>query len=315
MKYPNKLVPGDEIRIVSPSGSVEGQVLDLAAEYLTSEGFKVTFGEHAYGKFNRFSGTDEERLNDLQKALDDSNVKAIICGRGGYGLTRIIDKVNFEKFKLNPKFVVGFSDITALHAAINIHAQACSIHGPMAKSYAIATGKYKTSDGELPKEEVENHKKGVKMLLDLLKGKRAGYKQTSTNPQNRLSSEKISGVLYGGNLTLITKLRGTNYDVLKKGGILLIEDVGERMYSVDRMMQNLRMSGLLSKTKAIIVGDFSDLDNDSSFGSIEQLILDATKDYNIPVLFGFPAGHESLNLPLIMGGRINIDGNTINNHK
>lgn len=306
MIFPEFLQQGDLITIVSPSGAIDGEVLEQAATAIRRLGYSVKIAEHAKGKHHRFSATDEERLADLQSALDDPHTRVILCGRGGYGLTRIVDRLDFSKFIENPKFVVGFSDITALHAALLTKAKCCSVHGQMAKAFV-------GYDATLDKKDAENPEvaESVEELLNILTGVRRRQTYFSYNQRSRVARDKVKGRLFGGNLSLIYALRGTDLDITKQSGILYIEDIGERMYSIDRMMQNLRMSGVFGRIKGLIVGKFTDTDIDSSFGSIEDLIFNVTKGYDFPILFDIPFGHVDRNLPIINGSVATIAANAL----
>lgn len=286
---PPYLRGGDKVVILSPSGAIESALIDGAADVLRSWGLQVRIAHHAKGKFGRFSGTDSERLEDLQNALDDDEVRAIVCSRGGYGAVRILDKLNFEKFRKSPKWLVGFSDITALHSAIQVNGFA-SVHGIMTKAIA----------------QKENQPMVVDALRKTLFGIDAMSYKTECHKLNR-TGESI-GTLIGGNLSVLYGLRGTPFDINPEGKILFIEDLGERAYHIDRMVQNLRLGDVFSKISGLIVGHFSDIDVDTSFGdSVEEIISAAVSDYNYPVCFGFPVGHEDLNFPLICGATVHLE--------
>ncbi|MBR5433665.1 MAG: LD-carboxypeptidase [Bacteroidales bacterium] len=284
MIRPNFLEEGDTIAIVSPSGPIKSDALDFAIETLNSWGLRATIGKHAFNKCGVFAGTDNDRAADFQKALNDKKVKAILCARGGYGAIRIIDKLDFSKFIKNPKWIVGFSDITVFHAKLNsLGIQ--SIHGAMAKSFPSVTQKSLTS------------------LHNALFGK---YSQTlkSTNSKfNRPGSGK--GELIGGNLSMLYSMRGVPFEYDYKGKILFVEDLNEYLYHIDRMIQNLKHSGILSQINGLVVGTMSGMKNgvDEYAGSIESIILDAVKDYDYPVMFDFPSGHEDANQAMIFGAQ------------
>ena len=218
----------------------------------------------------------------------------------------IVDRLDFSKFVENPKFVVGFSDITALHAALLTKAKCCSVHGQMAKAFV-------GYDATLDKKDAENPEvaESVEELLNILTGVRRRQTYFSYNQRSRVARDKVKGRLFGGNLSLIYALRGTELDITKQSGILYIEDIGERMYSIDRMMQNLRMSGVFGRIKGLVVGKFTDTDIDSSFGSIEDLIFNVTKGYDFPILFDIPFGHVDRNLPIINGSVATIAANAL----
>jgi len=285
---PKYLQPKDQIRIISPSGVINPEFIDGTKKTLTAWGLQVTEGEFARSEYGRFAGTQEERIADLQHAFDDSSVKAILCSRGGYGLAQIIDKLDFSKFVASPKWLIGFSDITILHNAIT-NLGIASIHGIMAKHLT-----------ELPSDSDQ-----VLRLKEILFGKLPSYVIPS-HPLNRWG--KAEGKLIGGNLSVLMGLRGSRFDLDFKNKILFIEDIAEKPYHIDRMMQNLRFSGALAELSGLVVGQFSDCDEDPLMKqTIAEIIADAVSDYNYPVCFDFPAGHVDYNLPLILGTEAYLD--------
>ena len=284
---PPILQPNDQIRIISPAGTIDPEYIDGAIKVLTGWGFKVTEGTSARAEYGRFAGTDEQRLQDLQNALDDTNVKAVLCSRGGYGVARIIDQIDFTGFVSSPKWLIGFSDITILHNAIT-NLGISSIHGVMAKYFT-----------ELPVESEQ-----LQRLKDILTGKFPLYNfQSQSN--NRIGVAQ--GKLIGGNLSVLMGLRGSRFDLNYRDAILFLEDVGEKPYQIDRMIQNLRFSGVLSQLSGLVLGQFSDCDEDPlMMESIQESILSAVSEYDYPVCFNFPAGHVDYNLPLILGGNVTL---------
>jgi len=285
---PQFLQPNDQIRIVSPSGTINPEYIDGAKIMLTAWGLEVTESEFARSEYGRFAGTQEQRIADLQQALDDPNVRAILCSRGGYGLAQIIDKLDFAKFIANPKWLIGFSDITILHNAIT-NLGVASIHGIMAKHLT-----------ELPADSDQ-----VLRLKEMLFGKLPSYTIPS-HPLNRQGNAE--GRLIGGNLSVLMGLRGSKYDLPYKDNVLFIEDIAEKPYQIDRMMQNLRFSGTLAELSGLVVGQFSDCDEDPLMKqTIAEIIGGAVSDYGYPVCFNFPAGHVDYNLPLLMGSKSNLN--------
>lgn len=286
LRYVNTVTPpinpGDEIRIVSPSGIVQGEYIDGAVSALENWGYNVTVGSNAKNEFGRFAGTDADRLSDLQAALDDKNVKVILCSRGGYGLSRIIDKIDLSGLNACPKLLLGFSDVTFLHSVWG--RRGCvSIHSIMAKHLT-----------ELPLTA-----ESVLKLRELLAGKSPVY-NLSPHPLNR--SGRVIAEICGGNLSILYAGRGSNFEPNYKGKILFVEDIGEKSYHIDRMMQNLRLGGVLSTIKGLIVGHFTDCVDDTYSGqNVYEIIRAAVDEYDYPVVFGFPAGHEDVNLPLLFG--------------
>ena len=284
---PPFLKPNDQIRIISPSGSIDPEYIDGAKNILTGWGFKVTEGQYARSEYGRFAGTSEQRAGDLQQALDDTNVKAIMCSRGGYGAAQIIDRIDFTGFIKSPKWLIGFSDITILHNAIS-NMGIASIHGIMAKQLT-----------ELPVESEQ-----VKNLRNILTGNLPAY-TIPGEEYNRIG--QAQGKLLGGNLSVLMGLRGSQYDLKYKNAILFIEDIGEKPYQIDRMIQNLRFSGVLKQLSGLLLGQFSDCDEDPlMMQSISGLIFDAVKDYDYPVGFNFPAGHVDNNFPIIIGANVTL---------
>lgn len=284
MIRPNYLKKGDTIGIVSPAGKIAKSILSVAENILTQKGFHVVTAPHAFNHHHQFSGNDQERLSDLQHMLDREDISAIICSRGGYGTIRIIDQLNFKKFRKHPKWVVGFSDITVLHSCLQQKQSCQSIHGIMPKHFV---------DGEDPSEDFER-------LIGLLEGTLPVY-ETRPHPLNRPGV--CLGELNGGNLSLLYALRGTRYDIKPDGKILFIEDLNEYLYHLDRMMHNLKLGGILQRISGLVVGQFTDMkDNATPFGQEAAEIIRASVDaYDYPVMFNFPAGHSRPNYPLVLG--------------
>lgn len=284
---PPFLQPSDQIRIISPSGVINPVLIDGTIKELTNWGLKVTEGEYARAEYGRFAGTREQRIGDLQQALDDPNVKAVLCSRGGYGVAQIIDKLDFSAFIKSPKWLIGFSDITILHNAI-LGLGIASIHGIMAKYIS----------------ESSVNPEPTAMLRKILFGELPAY----FIPAQELNRTGCStGKLIGGNLSVLMGLRGSRYDLDYKDAVLFIEDVGEKPYQIDRMIQNLRFSGALAQLSGLIVGQFSDCEEDPlMMQTIRKSILATVKEYNYPVSFNFPAGHVDYNLPIILGTKVNL---------
>ncbi|HEY6914364.1 MAG TPA: LD-carboxypeptidase [Paludibacter sp.] len=291
---PPSLNPGEQIRIVSPSGVIDPQFIDGASNVLAEWGLQVTEGAFARTEYGRFAGTAEQRMGDLQQALDDPDVKAILCSRGGYGLAQIVDKLDFSGFQKSTKWLVGFSDITILHNVIT-NLGIASIHGIMAKHLT-----------ELPTDSDQS--KGLK---DILFGKLPQYEI----PSELLNCTGVAnGKLIGGNLSVLMGLRGSRFDLPYKNNILFIEDIAEKPYHIDRMMQNLRFSGALSQLSGLVVGQFNDCEEDPQMKqTIVEIIRNAVSDYTYPVSFNFPSGHVDYNLPLILGADVclNVASDTV----
>ncbi len=294
MKFtkPSYLKKDDTIMIVAPAGFVmDSTELDPGIALAKSWGLEVVLGKHVLNRYNHFAGTDEERLGDMQLALDNKNIKAIWCSRGGYGTVRIIDQIDFTAFEKNPKWVIGYSDITTLHNHIH-NLCIATIHATMPGGIHSATDEAKQTL--------------YKALF--------GYDYDFEIPSNSLNKKgNAKGVLIGGNLSIINSMMGSVTEINTDGKILFIEDVGEDLYRVDRMMYTLKRSGLLKNLKGLIVGDFSyDIEKDTLFGGTHrEIILNAVKEYNYPVIFDFPAGHVKDNRTLIFGKEIKIEVNDL----
>lgn len=285
MIIPQYLRRGDRVAIVSPSGAVDPELIDGACETLRMWGLQPVLGQTAKGRHGRFSGTDEERLADLQWAMDSPEFAAILCGRGGYGAVRIVDKLRFDGIRQYPKWLIGFSDITAFHARFFDEGIA-SAHAVMAKAIAHA----------------DDNVEAVESLRKLLFGERVHYVSYSNEKSVYNRSGYATGELVGGNLSLLYALQGTPYALQPQGKVLFIEDLSERLYHIDRMMQNLRLSGVFEEINGLVVGQFTNIDADPSFGqNIEEIILSAVGDREIPVAFNFPVGHVSDNWALPHG--------------
>ncbi|MBQ9340003.1 MAG: LD-carboxypeptidase [Paludibacteraceae bacterium] len=269
-----------KIRIISPSGVIEPELVYKSASFLRSRGFDVSISAHACGSYGRFSGTAEERLSDLNEALCDPELDYILCSRGGYGLVQIIDRVVVPEDRCPT--VVGFSDITALHNLMGCHGKP-SVHGVMCKHIA----------------EYDSRTEAVEQLLHVLTKDTIDYRLPS-HPHNKTGA--VEGTIRGGNLSVLYGLQGTPYATpINAGDILLIEDIGEHPYAIDRMMHNLRLSGVLSRLGGLIVGQFSDCEEDPRMPyTIYEGIKRLTEPYNYPVVFNFPAGHVADNRPVIL---------------
>lgn len=289
MIIPPCLQPGDRIRIVSPAGKVQREKVLPGIELLLDEGFEVMVGRHVFGKHFQYAGTDNQRLADLQEAVNDPETKAIICARGGYGCIRIIGKVDFSPLLIKPKWLVGFSDVTIFHAALNKLGIA-SIHGPM------------------PGFFLEN-KKPARSFFSLLELLTSGKSQMESKGHALNREGSSSGELVGGNLSLICSLQGTPWQLETEGKILVVEDVSEYLYHLDRMMQNLRLSGMLKNLSGLIVGAFTEMkDNESPFGKTAcEIIREAVQEYSFPVCFDFPVGHIPKNWALMLGSTYQLE--------
>ena len=288
---PELLKSGDTISILAPSGVLNNfdKKIEKAINIFKSWGLNVVLGNHIYDKNGHFAGTDKNREKDFQKALDNKNIKAIWCARGGYGAVRIIDKLNFDNYLKNPKWIIGFSDITVIHNKLNF-LNSESIHAMMITGF----------------EDIGQNNDSLSKLKNVLFGDSLSYSITS-NKNNKTG--KSEGIIVGGNLTLIQSTIGSKTELKMKDKILFIEEIGEYAYHIDRMLYSLKRAGYFENCKGLIVGQISDVKkNTTDFGrSINELILDVLDEYNFPILFDFPAGHEKTNFPIILGRKVILD--------
>ncbi len=281
---PPYLQPGDRIGLVCPAGYMPFEKFQTCIQTLQEWGYQPVVGKTPGHQYHYFSGTDAERQTDLQQMLDETHVKAVLCARGGYGTSRMIDELNWEKFKANPKWVIGFSDITVLHSCLLTQLNTASLHAPMAAAF---------NDGEAQNKYIQS-------LRNVLSGQPVMY-ETAAHPANKKGS--ANGILAGGNLTLLAHQVGTATDIDTAGKILFVEDIGEYYYAIDRLLVQLQRSGKLKNLAGLIVGHFSDLkDTTVPFGqTVEEMILEKVKDYDYPVCFNFPVGHDKENVSLKIG--------------
>ncbi len=287
MKTPNKLKKGDTVAIVSTARKISIDELKPALTLLENWGFKTVIGKTIGAEENQFAGNDDLRATDFQDMLDNPEIKAIWCARGGYGTIRIIDTLDFSKFKENPKWIVGYSDVTVLHSHIHnlgvetLHAQMCL---------------------EIENKTVETSESIRKVLF----GEDCAIQIERT--ESFSPNEIVSGELIGGNLSVLYSLIGSSSEMNTDGKILFIEDLDEMLYHIDRMMMNLKRSGYLKNLKALIIGGMTQMkDNKVYFGkTAEETIIDLIKEYNYPIITNFPAGHIVDNQALIMGRNVKL---------
>lgn len=279
-QIPPYLKKGDKIAITCPAKKLPGDI-DSAIALLETWGLDVILGDTVKAAHFQFAGDDAFRTRDLQQFLDDKEVKAIVAARGGYGTIRIIDQLDFSQFVQHPKWLIGFSDITTLHSHIH-HLKVATVHGQMPLNVPDAT------------------KPSLESLRKALFGEKLEY---ILNPSIYNIKGEAKAELIGGNLTLLVMMAGSASEMDYSGKILFIEDVGEYLYAVDRMMWSLKRAGKLKKLAGLVVGGFSGIkDSDDPFGqSVEEIILNVVGEYNYPVCFGFPAGHISNNHALVLG--------------
>ncbi len=285
---PEYLKVGDKVALISPSYYTPMENVEKTADVLRSWGLEPVVGPNV-GKIvdGRYAGTVAERVSDIRWALNDPSIKAIICNRGGYGSIQLIDKLTLAELKASPKWMVGFSDITTLHGLLT-RAGVMSIHGTMS-SFLAKGGTDETST----------------LMRDLLMGKVPCY-ELPAHKQNVVG--KASGTLVGGNICTFAPNLGSQADAtMGKDLILFIEEVEESMHNIDRQMRILQMNGVLDRCKGIILGEFAGCGTEFTYESVEAMLHEMLKAYDIPVLCGFPAGHGDVNLPLVMGANVTID--------
>ena len=283
IKIPPFLKKGDTIGITCPAGYMAAEKAQACINTLQSWGFEVMVGKTLGSKSkNYFSGTDEERRDELQAMLDDENINAILFGRGGYGMGRIIDGLDFIKFKRKPKWVIGYSDITVLHAHLYTKIKVASLHAPMAAAF---------NDGE---------NEFIQSVCNAIKGKKSKY-SCAVNLFNKQGS--ATGELVGGNLSLLANITGTPSDINTKNKILFLEDIGEQIYSIDRMLYQLKRSGKFENLAGLIIGGFTEIrDTERPFGkTMYESIADIFAEYDYPVAYGFPVSHTTENYALKIG--------------
>jgi muramoyltetrapeptide carboxypeptidase len=291
-KIPPYLKPGDTIGITCPAGFMTVEEIQPAVSTLKNWGFNLRIGKTVGMRNFTFGGTDSERLNDLQQMLDDPSVQAIMCARGGYGCVRIIDQISWRKFAENPKWIIGFSDITVLHAQLNHQYHIASIHSKMCNSFP-----------DHPEQAERGQWDSILSIRTALRGEVISYPLVydMSNRQGR-----GQGILAGGNCKTIESLAGSASDLRTEGTILFLEDVGEYLYSIDRMFYNLKRSGKLAGLNGLLIGGFRALPDDpgEEFGrSVYNIVLDHVAEYEYPVCFNFPVGHQKINYALKCGVR------------
>ncbi len=288
---PPYLKAGDTVAIVAPSGVLKNRNAEIqnAQDLLASWGLHTVLGTHLYSDSNHFAGTDAERCADFQQAMDDPTISAIWAARGGYGTVRILDKLDYTKYKKKPKWVIGYSDITALHSQLHNEGFE-SVHAIMAAGIT---------------KDLKNMEETVATFKDAIFGKPLTYTLDGSE-YNKVGT--ASGQLVGGNLTLLHTMLGSKTSIDVSGKILFIEEIGEYAYHIDRMLQSLKRAGYFDNCKGVIVGDFSKMrENTTPWGSsVEQLILDALSEYDFPIAFKMPAGHEDDNRAMIFGRNIEL---------
>jgi muramoyltetrapeptide carboxypeptidase len=288
MIYPPFLNVGDTIGFVAPARTINQAELEFAIRWWEEKGFHIVLGKHLFAEHHQYAGTDEERYEDFQNMLDNSDIKAIFCARGGYGAMRIVDRLDFLSFNLEPKWICGFSDITVLHSHLHKKCDVATIHSTM------------------PVSMNGNNPENLETLYQTLIGKSQHY-QWHPHILNRTG--ECSGQLVGGNLSLLYALSGSVSDIDTTNKILFIEDVDEYLYHIDRMMLQLKRAGKLAHLAGLLAGSFTKMkDNDVAFGKLfEQIIYEHCEEYSYPIAFNFPAGHDELNVAMKFGACYNLE--------
>jgi len=287
MISPNYLQKNNTVAIVSTARKITLKEIKPAIKLLESWGLNVVIGKTIGLEESQFAGNDKERTDDFQKMLDNSKINAIWCARGGYGTVRIIDYLDFTKFKKNPKWIIGYSDVTVLHNHIH-------------------TFGVETLHATMPINILKNSKEALITLKNSLFGKAISY-EINAAKENKLGT--VSGVLIGGNLSILYSLLGSKSCLDTANKILIIEDLDEYLYHIDRMLMNLKRNGYFENLNGLIIGGITDMrDNEIPFGkTVKEIILDIVSEYNFPVVFDFPAGHIDDNRALILGRKVKLE--------
>ncbi len=284
---PRPLRHGDRVAIVSPAGIIKPQVVYNSLPVLADCGWVPYVGKNTFGRFGTFAGTDDERYADLEAALLDPDTRAIICSRGGYGAVHLLDRLDRLPLRDDPKWIVGYSDISALHALMTRHGIK-SVHAPMTKHISENRGRDTDS----------------RRLFEILSGATPDLR-AGGHPLNRPG--EAEGLLVGGNLAVIAGLLSTPFDVIRPGRILFIEDIAEPIYKVERILYTLRLSGVLGQLAGLVVGRFTDYAPDRGSASMEEMISRIVADYSYPVAYGIPVGHVDHNVPLVCSSLVRLE--------
>lgn len=284
---PRPLRHGDRVAIVSPAGIIKPQVVYNSLPVLADCGWVPYVGKNTFGRFGTFAGTDDERYADLEAALLDPDTRAIICSRGGYGVVHLLDRLDRLPLRDDPKWIVGYSDISALHALMTRHGIK-SVHAPMTKHISENRGRDTDS----------------RRLFEILSGAMPDLR-AGGHPLNRPG--EAEGLLVGGNLAVIAGLLSTPFDVIRPGRILFIEDIAEPIYKVERILYTLRLSGVLGQLAGLVVGRFTDYAPDRGSASMEEMISRIVADYSYPVAYGIPVGHVDHNVPLVCSSLVRLE--------
>ena len=284
MIFPDALKKGDKIAILSPASSIDASLVDGACNVLCGWGFSPYVSAHCKGANGTYSGSVKERLNDVVEAFSDPSIRAVMCSRGGYGMVQLLEHIPVQLLKDNPKWVMGYSDITAWHATM-VNAGIVSIHSAMCKHLC-----------ELGGDDICSG-----YIRDMLMGDMPEY-TVAVHELNRQG--KCNGMLVGGNMAVMCGLISTPFDLLKRDVVLFIEDISEPVYKIERMLYNLRLSGVLANIKGLIVGQFTEYKSDMNNESMYEMIYRMVSGYDYPVAFNFPVGHVDSNLPMLEGANV-----------
>lgn len=287
MIIPPKLKIGDTIGIISTARKISLAELKPAITIIESWGLQIKLSNNLFEEDNQFSGTVPERAFDLQSMIDDDSIKGVLCARGGYGTVQIIDQIDFSALIKNPKWVIGYSDVTVIHSHLH-NLGIATLHATMPINFST------------------NSQAALTNLKKILFGN-APIIECDAHPLNKLGAAKAE--IIGGNLSILYALLGSRSDINTDGKILFIEDLDEYLYHIDRMIMSLKRNGKLDSLKAMIVGGMNDMnDNQIPFGkTAEKIIFDYTKDYDFPICFGFPAGHLQDNRPIVLGAKSKVE--------
>ena len=285
---PTSLKKGDKIGILSTARKISKEELKPAIDIIHKFGFETVLGKSIEAENNQFAGRESLRAESFNDFLEDDSVKAILCARGGYGSGQLLDKINFDLLKQNPKWIIGYSDITALHLHLNRNLKVQSLHASMPINFA------------------SNTQEALNSLFGIIQGEKPSY-NFPTHDFNKIG--KVSGELIGGNLSVVYSLQGTLAEIDCEGKILFLEDLDEYLYHIDRIMLNFKLSGKLQKLKGLVIGGMTDMnDNTIPFGKTSvEIIRDYCEPYDFPIAYNFPAGHLDDNRALIMGGEIELN--------
>lgn len=295
MIRPRPLAEGDEIAIVSPASIIDPAYVEAAEAELRRQGWRVWVAPHALGRSGSYSGTPQERLDDISQALSRPGVRALLCSRGGYGCVELFDGFPIEEMCRDPRWLIGFSDVSALHALMQSQG-IMSVHSPMCRHIGSLGASNPT----------------IAALYGILRGRPQRY-AVAIDGSNRPEPTTIAGRLAGGNMAVTTALIGTPADPFARpGSILFLEDVAEPIYKIERMLWQLRLGGAFSRAAAVVFGQFTDYRPSANYATMEQMLRSMTADLDIPVVYGFPTGHTDVNYPLLCGAEatLAIDGHT-----